>query len=101
MSSDGYIGLSFRGRALMIARVVLVAIAIAVSAGTVTVAEEAAVKIGLELNRVEKVGEGCRLSFVFRNGLPGTIEAMALEMVVSCRPEAIDVCSRAGFVLAN
>ncbi len=39
-------------------------------------------KIGLELNRLEAVGEGCRLSFIFRNGLQGTIEAMALELVL-------------------
>ena len=40
------------------------------------------VKIGIELNRLEAAGEGCRLSFIFRNGLAGTIEAMALELVL-------------------
>ncbi len=39
-------------------------------------------KISLELNRLEAAGEGCRLSFIFHNGLPGTIEAMALELVL-------------------
>lgn len=39
-------------------------------------------KIGLELNRLEAAGDGCRLSFVFRNGMAGTIEAMALELVL-------------------
>ena len=56
--------------------------AIAAGASGVAFAENAGNRLGLELNRLEKIGDGCRLSFVFRNGLAGTIEAMALELVL-------------------
>ena len=45
-------------------------------------AETSQSRIGLELNRLQKAGDGCRLSFVFRNALGGAIEAMALELVL-------------------
>ncbi len=65
--------------------VVLAALWMAHDIGSVRAADSAKTvsgKIGLELNRLEAVGEGCRLSFIFRNGLQGTIEAMALELVL-------------------
>ena len=64
------------------ALVALIVSAVAASASGMAFAENAGNRIGLELNRLEKVGDGCRLSFVFRNGLSGTVEAMALELVL-------------------
>ena len=60
----------------------LLSVVAAGASGGVAFAENAGNRIGLELNRLEKVGDGCRLSFVFRNGLSGTVEAMALELVL-------------------
>lgn len=38
--------------------------------------------IGVELNSAEAEGHGCRISFVFRNGLEARIEELAIEIVL-------------------
>lgn len=70
------------GRGVLAAAVVAVAGLGASGAAGQERAKEGGGEIALEFNRLEAAGEGCRLSFVFRNGLAGTIEAMALELVL-------------------
>lgn len=38
--------------------------------------------LALELNRLEKAGEACRATLVFRNGLATTIQELELELVL-------------------
>jgi hypothetical protein len=47
-------------------------------------AEEAAPAkaIGIELNRLQKVNDACRLSFVFTNKLPFEVAALSIETVL-------------------
>jgi hypothetical protein len=75
-------GSGWRGRLAFGLIAVIMSIVAVAGASTVAFAENAGNRIGLELNRLEKVGDGCRLSFIFRNGLSGTVEAMALELVL-------------------
>ncbi|MGE0213358.1 MAG: hypothetical protein AB7S41_16835 [Parvibaculaceae bacterium] len=39
-------------------------------------------KISVELNSAQSEGEGCRISFVFQNGLEARIEELAVEVVL-------------------
>ncbi len=46
--------------------------------------------ITVELNNAQQTAHGCTLSFIFRNGLPGAIEAMSLEVVLFNKEGLVD-----------
>jgi len=45
--------------------------------------------IAIQLNEAATVGDACRLTFVFRNELPNTVEALGLDLVLFDRSEGV------------
>lgn len=52
------------------------------AASAVAEAQQASPDIAIELNGAEANGKACRISLVLQNGLPTTIDDMALELVL-------------------
>lgn len=46
--------------------------------------------ITVELNNAKQTGQGCTLSFIFRNRLKGVIDAMSLEVVLFNKEGLVD-----------
>jgi len=45
--------------------------------------------IAIQLNEAETVGDACRLTFVIRNELPNTVQALGLDLVMFDKSEGV------------